>query len=405
MVRARFALLALLVAGAACRSHKAKYVPQEVPEVLGIQAGEIADAVASRVDSGTAPSWVTPERWKVVKAVYAVYDNSPLWLEPDGVKERASALLAALDSAPAHGLRTDAYPLDSIRRVVNTKKIDSGATAQDIANADVLLTAAYVGYASDMLVGQIDPQSVSQSWHIPARLSAVDSALVHTLEDSSMVEGLAQMAPQDSQYTVLKREYRRYRVLASGGGWPTLGASATRKEIEQRLDAEGYTTAEGDSVSGTLMLWQENHDLEQTGKVGRATLAALNVPAAERVKQIALNLERHRWLPRALGERYVYVNVPSFRLDAYDSGQRVLSMKVVVGAEYNGHSTPVFADSMRWVVFRPYWLPTPNIIKSEIGPKIKSDPTYLARNDMEFANYSGARVLRQRPVRRTRSGS
>jgi murein L,D-transpeptidase YcbB/YkuD len=115
------------------------------------------------------------------------------------------------------------------------------------------------------------------------------------------------------------------------------------------------------------------------------------------MKQITLNLERHRWLPRALGERYVYVNVPSFRLDAYDSGQRVLSMKVVVGAEYNGHSTPVFADSMRWVVFRPYWLPTPNIIKSEIGPKLKTDPTYLARNDMEFARADGAKILRQRP--------
>ncbi|HEY4130118.1 MAG TPA: L,D-transpeptidase family protein [Gemmatimonadaceae bacterium] len=396
-MRVRFALLALLVVGAACRSHKAKYVPQEVPEVLGIQAGEIADAVASRVDSGTAPSWVTPERWKIVKAVYSVYDNSPLWLEPDGVKERATALLAALDSAPAHGLRTDAYPLDSIRRVVNTKKIDSGATAQDIANADVLLTAAYVGYASDMLVGQVDPQSVSQSWHIPARLSAVDSALVHTLEDSSIAEGLAQMAPQDSEYAVLKREYTRYRTLASGGGWPTIETGVGAKALEHRLDAEGYTTEEGDSVSGTLMLWQENHDLEQTGKVGRATLAALNTSAAERVQQIALNLERHRWLPRALGERYVYVNVPSFRLDAYDSGQRVLSMKVVVGAEYNGHSTPVFADSMRWVVFRPYWKPTANIIKSEIGPKIKSDPTYLARNDMEYAIEGGARVLRQRP--------
>jgi murein L,D-transpeptidase YcbB/YkuD len=397
IVRVRFALLALLLAGAACRSHKAKYVPQEVPEVLGIQAGEIADAVATRVDSGSAPSWVTPERWKIVKAVYAVYDNSPLWLEPDGVKERATALLAALDSAPAHGLRTDGYPLDSIRRVANTKKIDSGATAQDIANADVLLTAAYVGYASDMLVGQVDPSSVSQSWHIPPRLSAVDSALVHTLEDSSIADGLAHMAPQDSSYALLKREYNRYRVLASGGGWPTINAGATKKEIEARLDAEGYTTDDPDSVSATLAHWQENHDLESTGKVGRGTLAALNVPATERVRQISLNLERHRWLPRALGERYVYVNVPSFRLDAYDSGQRVLSMKVVVGAEYNGHSTPVFADSMRWVVFRPYWIPTPNIIKTEIGPKIKTDPTYLARNDMEFAKIDGQRVLRQRP--------
>jgi murein L,D-transpeptidase YcbB/YkuD len=146
-----------------------------------------------------------------------------------------------------------------------------------------------------------------------------------------------------------------------------------------------------------LARWQDHHDLDVDGKLGRVTLAALNVPASERVRQIALNMERHRWLPRTLGQRYVYVNVPAFRLDAFDSGQRVLSMKVVVGAEYDGRDTPVFSDVMRWVVFRPYWKPTERILKTEILPKIKSDPEYLARNDMEYGREAGARVLRQRP--------
>ena len=152
-----------------------------------------------------------------------------------------------------------------------------------------------------------------------------------------------------------------------------------------------------DSLFAVLARWQEHHDLDADGKLGRATFAALNVPASERVRQIALNMERHRWLPRTLGQRYVYVNVPAFRLDAFDSGQRVLSMKVVVGAEYDGRDTPVFSDVMRWVVFRPYWKPTERILKTEILPKIKSDPEYLARNDMEYGREGGGRVLRQRP--------
>src|SRR5678816_75421 len=147
-MRARLHTTLLLLAAltASCRSHKVKYVPQDVQQVLGVDAPTIQTAIAARVDGDSAPSWVTPERGKIVRAVYAIYDHAPIWIEPDGVKERAAALLAALDSAPSHALRTDAYPLDSIRRVVNTKKIDSGATARDIANADVLLTAAYVGY-------------------------------------------------------------------------------------------------------------------------------------------------------------------------------------------------------------------------------------------------------------------
>jgi murein L,D-transpeptidase YcbB/YkuD len=121
------------------------------------------------------------------------------------------------------------------------------------------------------------------------------------------------------------------------------------------------------------------------------------VSAADRVKEIALNMERHRWLPRQLGSKYIYVNVPAFRLDAYDSGQKVLTMKVVVGAEYQGKVTPVFSDSMEMVVFRPYWNITPDIQASETGPKAAADPGYLARNDMEYYKDGGATRIRQKP--------
>ncbi|HEX3866719.1 MAG TPA: L,D-transpeptidase family protein [Gemmatimonadaceae bacterium] len=383
---------------AACHTRRTdKYVPQDVAEVLGVDAPSIQQSIETLVDSGAPPEWVTPERWKRVRALYAAYDNAPLWIEEGGLKDRASALLAALQAAPTHALRTDAYPLDSITRWVNDKRIDSGASASVIANADIVLTAAYVAYASDMLVGQVDPKSVSQSWHIPARPSAVDSALAQTLSDSSMTDGLDAMAPQDSEYVQLRRDYERYRGFVAHGGWAAIEPGVSPEELTARFAAEGDTVPDEDSLMVVLAGWQARHDLEPDGKLGPATRAALDVSAGDRLRQIGANMERHRWLPRALGERYVYVNVPSFRLDAYDSGQRVLSMKVVVGAEYDGHSTPVFSDSMRYVVFRPYWTPTSTILKTEILPKIASDRTYLARNDMEYGVEDGARVLRQRP--------
>src|SRR6476620_7838501 len=206
----------IVVAAASCgrdgtSKAPSKYVPQRVAEVAGVSAEMVQAAIIARIDSTGPPSWVTADRWKKVQALYAHYSNAPLWIQSGGIKERATALLAALDSASTHALKTDRYPIDSIHRVVDVQKIDSGATARDLANADVLLTAAYVGYASDMLVGQVDPRTVSQSWYIPARPAAVDSALVHTLEDSSMSLGLEQMAPQDSEYAVLRRDYTRYR--------------------------------------------------------------------------------------------------------------------------------------------------------------------------------------------------
>jgi L,D-transpeptidase YcbB len=216
------------------------------------------------------------------------------------------------------------------------------------------------------------------------------------------------MAPQDSEYVLLKQEYARYQRIAAAGGWREIERGVSTDELRARLEAEGFaidsaaiaavdTFTVPRAVIAALKRFQEQHGLAPDGVLGKATFAALNVPASERVKQIASNLERHRWLPHSLGSRYVYVNVPAFRLDAYDSGQRVLSMKVVVGAEYQGRATPVFSDSMKYVVFRPYWNVTPDIQKKEIGPLVKKDSTYLARNDMEYYRVNGARHIRQKP--------
>lgn len=147
------------------------------------------------------------------------------------------------------------------------------------------------------------------------------------------------------------------------------------------------------SVAQALRLFKERHGLTPNGRVDEATLDALNVPAIERVHQIASNLERHRWLPRTLGTRYIYVNVPAFHLEAYDSGQKKLEMKIVVGAEYDGRATPVFSDSMEFVVFRPYWNVPPGIAEKEYFPKYGTN----LPEGFETWTENGEVRLRQRP--------
>jgi hypothetical protein len=131
--------------------------------------------------------------------------------------------------------------------------------------------------------------------------------------------------------------------------------------------------------------------------LGKETLDALNVPATYRLGQIAANMERYRWMPRVLGAKYVFVNVPAFRLEAYDSSKKVLEMKVIVGAEYEDRNTPVFSDSMQFVVFRPYWNATDSIMSKELWPKVKSDPTFLERNNYEIVTDGREERIRQKP--------
>ena len=143
--------------------------------------------------------------------------------------------------------------------------------------------------------------------------------------------------------------------------------------------------------------FQRRHSIDVSGALDKATLEAMNVPASYRLAEIAANLERYRWMPRSLGARYIIVNVPEFRLDAYDSGQKQLEMKVIVGQEYEDKATPVFSDSMEFVIFRPYWNITPDIAAKEIFPKVAADPGYLDANDMEEYSDNGRRAVRQRP--------
>ena len=114
--------------------------------------------------------------------------------------------------------------------------------------------------------------------------------------------------------------------------------------------------------------------------MGAADFEALDVPAADRVRQIELNLERWRWLPDTLGERHVIVNIPEFVLRVMERGRVVSSMRVIVGKPEN--PTPVLSAALRYVVFNPLWHVPARIAANEVLAEIQKDPDYLARNNI-----------------------
>jgi murein L,D-transpeptidase YcbB/YkuD len=148
------------------------------------------------------------------------------------------------------------------------------------------------------------------------------------------------------------------------------------------------------AISEAVAEFQARHNITVTGSLNAETVNAMNVSPAMRAAQIAANLERFRWMPRALGERYIMVNVPAFKVAAYDSGRKSLEMKVIVGQEFEGRATPVFADSMQYVVFRPYWNVTPTIQANEFA---NMSPEAMAAGNYEYYQDGGVTRVRQRP--------
>jgi murein L,D-transpeptidase YcbB/YkuD len=404
-------------------NHGAVWSPATLTAVKGVPVAALRAAINHRV-AGQRPSGVGEEAWKHTKRLYKRYAETPLWFTEDGLaKDRAGALTNAILDANADALKLDSYPIAELANALATIRREKQPTAEQIADADVLLSAIYAALAEDLLVGQVHPKSVGQSWHIDPNDENVDSAMVRTLGRMSLDKAMAAMRPQDEDYAGLQKELARYRALVAKGGWTKVPEGHALKRgqsdapqrmaaLRSRLAAEGFSIAQGTGPDATpagapgrydaalaaaVAQFQARHAIGVDSMLGAETVNALNVPATYRLGQIAANLERHRWMPRTLGDRYVVVNVPAFRLEAYDKGEKALEMKVIVGQEYEDKATPVFSDKMETVVFRPYWNITPEIQAKEIAPKIAANPGYMAAENLEYYRDGGQTRIRQRP--------
>ena len=401
--------------------------PEKLASVRGVPAAEI-EAAMQRKLGGERPVKIDDDQWGHTERLYKLYGNNALWLSADGLhKTRTKALTDALLAANADGMRMADYPIGPLATAIAAVKQSENPTAEQLATVDVLLTASFVALGEDLLTGQIDPRTVSQSWHVDPEEENVDSALVRNLRFEALDKALATMRPTDSDYAGLSRELQRYRGIVAKGGWQPIPGTKSVKPgesaspavlaaVRNRLAAEGIVPAAAPATSsmfpglqapaatragvydpalaGAVALYQARHAINVDSALGKETIESMNVSARFRLGEIAANMERFRWLPRSFGSRYVFVNVPAFRLEAYDGGRKTLEMKVIVGQEYEDRATPVFADSMETVVFRPYWNVTPDIAAKEIFPK---GPAYWAKENMETYREGGALRIRQRP--------
>jgi murein L,D-transpeptidase YcbB/YkuD len=401
------------------------WAPDKLTSVEGVPATEIEALIQKKLDGPRLPR-IDDDQWGHTKRLYKLYGNNPLWLTSSGLHEkRTMALANAILNANADGMRLDDYPVGALAQSIGTLKQTKTPTADQLATADLLLSASYVALGEDLLTGQVDPRTVQQSWYVNPGEENVDSALVRNLRYEQLDKALATMRPTDPDYAALSKQLQVYRVIVGKGGWPkvpdtklvkpgetanpaVLAAVRNRLAVEGMIGSSGNpsstasppgTSAAGGSVydrdlAGAVAAFQKRHSITVDSALGKETIDAMNVPAEFRLGQIAANMERWRWLPRSFGSRYIFVNVAAFKLEAYDSGQKALEMKVIVGQEYEDKSTPVFADSMETVVFRPYWNVPPTIAAKEIFPK---GPGYLERENMELYTENGETRVRQRP--------
>jgi murein L,D-transpeptidase YcbB/YkuD len=320
---------------------------------------------------------------ELARAFYEKRRFKPVWTDPKLLNQ----LQQAIAGAELHGLQPANYH-----------------HAQIAKGSEALRTDAFLAYAHDLRFGRATPRLKGNEWklsHKDADLIPVLQAALNSREIQNVLENLA---PRFDGYNLLQKQLKLYRELTLKREWPAFDkpmdlATADPEQLEllrRLLEKTGDLTKEM-KLFDAIARFQWRHGLNADGVVGEQTLAALKITPAKRLTQIKLNLERMRWLPHPLPERYVIVNVPGFELKIYDQQNWTRTMRVVVGKK--DWLTPTFLSSgINQVILNPYWHVPPNIAKQDIYPRLQKEPDYLKRLGIQaISDPNGNVQLRQSP--------
>ncbi|MFL6674823.1 MAG: murein L,D-transpeptidase [Massilia sp.] len=337
----------------------------------------------------------------------------------------AESALALLRQAPGEGLDPDDYGVDALQRELH-------APGADAAHFDAALTAAMLHYLADLRLGRVRSEYHAE---LPdPRLQTFNPVeLLRTaLANNNLAAAVRGAEPALAPYGRTRAALARYRELAALP-YPQLPQTGDKVRPGERYrgalalfdrlvlfgDLPPDATRPKQRVYSQLLAqgvkrFQSRHGLDEDGVLGRSTLATLNIPPRQRVRQLELALERLRWLPDFAPGPLIAVDLPAFRLWAFPAAADAapLEMRVVIGTAVKT-PTPLFVGQMRYLEFNPYWNVPRSITLSEIIPKLAANPGYLAQNDMELvpagstlaALQAGKARVRQRPGPRNSLGA
>ena len=330
-----------------------------------------------------------------------------LWVDDAGKpRDTAWQALALLDGAANDGLEPDDYQARGLRSAAHRLAAPPPASKEEVRRFEHTLTAMTTRYLHDLHVGRVSPRALGFRLN-PPNDRDFERELRQAVVEQRLREKAAEIRPALVQYRWLRDALARYRALAAKPSDEFRGSASVvirpgdacewADWLRRRLIAVGdlpATTPEplqptryDDALVAAVKRFQTRHGLAADGVLGKATVAALRVPLATRVRQIEWALERLRWLPDFGDQRLLVVNIPMFQLWAWDDARAAqlpaFTMKIIVGRA-RATRTPVFVEQLRELTFRPYWNVPRSILRAEILPILARDPDYLRRENMEI---------------------
>jgi murein L,D-transpeptidase YcbB/YkuD len=378
------------------------------PAPATMQAPRIEDAIRLRVEQARQQpaTLVRGDRLQQPEAVARFFEArtfAPAWTLPAGAQQ----MLAAIRNIEQDGLTPADYHLAALTAAIDAHaKAPSNDTAADLQMLIADAAAAMIDHAR---YGRVLPATLDKRWNVDPRVGATSlDVLLNDLARASSVDaGIEAQKPTHFIYTGLRQALARMKSAAAAGGWPAVPAGAAIKPggtdprvvaIKRRLRVTGElpaTASLDDPAYGPELLtavknFQQHHRLSDDGVIGRATIEAMNVSAADRVQQIRVNLERSRWVVGGLSDTFVLVNLPAFKAYLIRDRKNVWEARTQIGRE--ARQTPTFRADMKYLVFNPDWTVPPTILAQDVLAGMRKGENTIAKKRLTILDSQGRSV-------------
>ena len=319
-------------------------------------------------------------------------DIDSSWLKNQQLTAHAVDAINFISSASKHGLNPEKYHLTELKQFEPSQ---DEATSKQF---EQLLNESLLSFISDLQVGQFKASEADPQWFIPQATFNAAEFLQQAVRQPHLKDELNRLIPNTPEYNQLIETLAQYQAYAEQGSWQKIPSSKLLRVntdhssialIRARLAYEAplLTLSASDNaryydqqLEQAVKNFQTKYNLKIDGVIGRDTIDAMNISAQDRVKQIQIALERHRWMPKELGPRYLMINLASYQLSAIENGEEKLAMRVIIGRK--DRQTPSFTANMRNIVFNPYWNVPTKLAVLDLLPKQQADLNYFYSHDI-----------------------
>jgi len=380
---------------------------------VNILDDSLAQTIFNVLKASDLSTRMTKRQQQAIVKFYKSRNFKSVWTDMDGVLGSGKQLLAHLSKADEEGMTSADYLPSGLSGFGDgLEKVESDLDL--LARFDINLTAMALRYGQNASGGKIIPNRLS-SYHDLAPPKVDSSKILNGIAQADKPDNyLASLQPTHKSYAAFKRalaalndqtEEKQYAQIPSGDLIKAGGSDKRIPLIRERLQSVGLLakSQEGtdlqqnqhnvydEQLRDAVKAFQKSKGLSSDGVIGRQTIAAFNGRKdVNKRNKLVMNMERLRWLPRSFGNKYIFVNAAAFKMQVMRNGAEAWQTRVVVGKPQN--QTSFFIDEMETVVFNPFWGVPRSIVRSEMLPRLRSNPGYLDQKGFEVFNRSGKKI-------------